>query len=412
MKTRAFFSKIGEFLIRLFRAFNRDQCALRASGLAFASLIALVPLSALLISLFSSLGSFSELVESIQRFLVSVLVPTSQEEVLTYINQFIDNTRGLGVFGLLVFLITAILLLAAIQRTFDAVWGTSSRKNPFRKAATYTSILIVGSFILSIGLNITGILSASFSALLPESASWLIEDLLAIFPLIFLFAVLFFMIRFIPVGPVTTRSALIGALVGASLWEVTRIIFVYYATSVIRLNVIYGSLSIVPIFLIWLYLAWMIVLFSLEVTYVHQHRNHRGGGRAVWELEPAELLHYGLELYLTIAGKFAKGEKPPSAPYLAVELDLSGSDITYLLNKFAAAHLLVSAGEKRPGYMPSRALDSISAEQVARCVFGSPAGWEPGASPAIPLYRSMVDAALESIKGRSIRDILGADQEN
>ena len=402
---------LGDFLRRLFRVFTRDQCALRASGLAFASLLALVPMSALLLSLFSSLGSFSSIVESIQEFLVRTLVPTSQEEVLTYVNQFVENTRGLGVIGIPVFLATSILLLAAIQRTFDAVWGISSRKNPVKKAATYASILIVGSFVLSIGLNVTRSLSSSFSAFFVGEGGWLRDTFLRIFPLLFLYGVLFFMIRFIPAGPVASTSALIGAVVGSVLWEITRLIFVYYANYVIRLSIIYGSLAVIPIFLIWLYLAWMIVLLSLEVAFVHQHRRHRARGKPVWELEPADLLRCGLDLYLTIAGRFVRGTGPPNQAFLASELALSGSDVAFLLSKFSDAGLLIITGDKKPGYLPSRALSTISAEEVAMCIFGRGRETTAGESPAIPLYRSMVEAAYESIKGRSIRDILDNEEE-
>ena len=103
-----------------------------ASGLAFASLLALVPISALLFSLFSGFGAFTSIVESIQAFLIRILVPTQQEEILTYVSRVVENTSGLGVFGLVFFLITSVFLLAGIQRTFDLVWGTVSKRNAVR----------------------------------------------------------------------------------------------------------------------------------------------------------------------------------------------------------------------------------------------------------------------------------------
>ena len=121
-------SYIVIFIKRLFKEFQRDQCMIRASGLAFASLFALVPLSTLLFFLFSAIGSFSDFVKNIQDFLIEQLVPTSQEEIMFYIRRFIDNTRALGVAGLLFFLVTSVFLLNAIQNNFNAVWGSRSQK--------------------------------------------------------------------------------------------------------------------------------------------------------------------------------------------------------------------------------------------------------------------------------------------
>ncbi len=172
MRKPAIIEPFTKFLAQLWREFNRDQCPVRASGLAFASLLALVPVSALLFSFFSGFGAFASIVESIQAFLIKVLVPTQQEEILTYVSRFVENTSGLGVIGLIFFLITSVFLLAGIQRTFDTVWGAVSKKNAVRKFATYVSILIVGSFLLSIGLNITGVLRSSFADILPGNTGW------------------------------------------------------------------------------------------------------------------------------------------------------------------------------------------------------------------------------------------------
>ena len=397
------------FLPRLWNEFNHDQCPVRASGLAFASLLALVPVSALLLSLFSGFGAFSSIVESIQTFLVRTLVPTRQEEILTYVARFVENTRRLGVFGLIFFLITSVLLLAGIQRTFDAVWGTPSKKNTVGKFATYVSVLIVGSFLLSIGLNVTGVLSSSVIQIFSAESDWFQDVFIKVFPAVFLFAALFFMIRFLPAGKVATTSALLGALVGAVLWEAARAIFVFWVSYVIRLSVVYGSLAVIPIFLIWLYLAWTIVLLALEVAFVHQHRKEQSCGVTLWQREPAEVLRCGIELYLIVAEEFGLGSKPPSGAYLANRMGIAERDLLRIIEKFQNANLIIAAGARGRGYVPSRELSSVKAEEVARCVFGTlPEAADPD-QPARRLYDTLVSAACEAIKERSIKEILSLD---
>lgn len=397
------------FLPRLWNEFNHDQCPVRASGLAFASLLALVPVSALLLSLFSGFGAFTSIVESIQMFLVRVLVPTRQEEILTYVGRFVENTRRLGVFGLIFFLITSVLLLAAIQKTFDAVWGTTSKKNTVGKFATYVSVLIVGSFLLSIGLNVTGVLSASVIQIVSAESDWFQDVFIKVFPAVFLFAVLFFMIRFLPAGKVATTSALLGAFVGAALWEAARAIFVFWVSYVIRLSVVYGSLAVIPIFLIWLYLAWTIVLLSLEVAFVHQHRKEQPCGVTFWQREPAEVLRCGIELYLIVAEEYGSRSKPPSSTYLADRMGITERDLLPLVEKLQHANLIIAAGGKDRGYVPSRELGSVKAEEVARCVFGALREAADSDHPARRLYNTLVGAACEAIKERSIKEILSSE---
>ncbi len=408
MHTPVFLRKAAQYLVTLRREFSYDQCPLRAAALAFASLLALVPVSALLFSLFSGFGAFRSIVESIQEFLIRVLIPTRQEEILAYITRFVENTRGLGVIGLVFFLITSVLLLAGIQRTFDAVWGSTPRKTAVTRVATYLSALIVGSFLLSMGLNVVGVVRSSVTQLFSADLEWFQNVFIRVLPGIFLFAALFFMIRFIPAGRVVTTSAFLGAVVGAILWEIARVIFVFWVSYVLRLSVIYGSLAVIPIFLIWIYLAWTIVLVSLEVAYIHQHRENLPAGKSLWEREPADILSSGLGVYLTVAGKFAAGADPPSSAYLANRIGITERDLLKLIEKFREANLLIVVGEKKRGYVPSRDLSAIQTEEVARCIFGTVPHTDSKRLPE-RLYETIVQGAFQSIRGSSIRDVINSE---
>ena len=283
-----FVRKFVRYIRRLSREFQRDQCLIRAASLAFASLLAMVPLSALLFSLFSALGTFTEVLENMQSFLFTQLVPASQDEIMAYIQRFVENTRALGAVGLLFFLITAIFLLNTIQSTFNALWGSRILKNSLRRLATYASVLIVGSFLFSIGLNLAGMLRSLVSGRTVQEISKTLSVLTEVLPSIFIFFALLLMIILIPSGRVRFFSALLGAVVGAVLWEAARRIFFFWVTYVIRLSIVYGSLAVMPIFLIWLYVAWTIVLLSLEVAFVHQHRQLGWLGKRLEQISPAE----------------------------------------------------------------------------------------------------------------------------
>jgi membrane protein len=271
-----------QFFKTLLAEYQRDQCLARAGGLAFATLLALVPLLALMFSLFSALGSFSGLLERFEAFLLTQLVPASQEEIMAYVQRFVRNSRALGVAGLLFFLATAVFLLNAVQNSFNAVWGSRPRRNSLHRLATFASILIVGSFLLSIGLNLFGVARSLVGGPAVAELGRSLSFLTAVAPSVFIFLALLLMIALLPSGRVRFGSALVGAAAGLVLWELARRLFFLWITYVLRMSVMYGSLAAVPIFLIWLYVAWSVVLLALEIAYLHQHRPLRLGCSPFW----------------------------------------------------------------------------------------------------------------------------------
>jgi membrane protein len=403
--------RFGRYLRRLVREFQRDQCPIRAASLAFTTLLALVPLFALLFSLVSALGTFSEVLENLQSFLFQQLVPTSQEEIMAYIQRFVENTRALGVVGLLFFLITAVFLLNTIQSTFDALWGSRTQKNSLRRLATYVSVLIVGSFLFSIGLNLAGMFRTLLGGQTVEDIGKTLTVLTGILPSIFIFLALLLMIQLIPSGRVRFFSALIGAAVGAVLWEAARRIFFYWITYVIRLSIVYGSLAVIPIFLIWLYVAWTIVLFSLEVAFVHQHRQPGWLGKRLEQISPAERFLFGLEVYFQIVGRFYRGEAPPSLNQIARRFSASLSDISYFVDLFQQEGLLLLAGKDNDQLVPARSLDKIRLQELFSSLFGNPkeAPWQ--SEEALSLFESVSGAAVRSLGKTSVLEFLKSSLE-
>ncbi len=407
-----FLRKFVRYIRRLSREFQRDQCLIRAASLAFASLLAMVPLSALLFSLFSALGTFTEVLENMQSFLFTQLVPASQDEIMAYIQRFVENTRALGAVGLLFFLITAIFLLNTIQSTFNALWGSRTLKNSLRRLATYASVLIVGSFLFSIGLNLAGMLRSLVSGQTVQEISKTLSVLTGVLPSIFIFFALLLMIILIPSGRVRFFSALLGAVVGAVLWEAARRIFFFWVTYVIRLSIVYGSLAVMPIFLIWLYVAWTIVLLSLEVAFVHQHRQLGWLGKRLEQISPAERFLFGLEIYFQIAGRFYRGETPPSSTQIARRFSASLADISYFTDLFHQEGLLLFAGEEGDLLVPARSLDKIRLQQLFRTLFGNPkeAPWQ--SEEALSLFESVTGAAVRSLGEISVLEFLKSSLES
>jgi membrane protein len=402
----SFLAAVGRFLGSLFGEFQRDQCLIRAAGLAFATLMALVPLSALLFSLFSAFGSFNDLLERVQAFLITQLLPASQEEIMGYIRGFVQNTRALGVVGLLFFLATAVLLLNTVQNAFNAVWGSRERRGSFRRLVNYASILIVGSFLISIGLNLTGMVRSLLAGPAMAGIGRSLSFLTGVVPFAFIFLALLLMISLIPSGRVRSSSALIGAAAGVVLWELARRLFFLWITYVLRMSVVYGSLAVVPIFLIWLYVAWSVVLLALEIAYVHQHRRFAWLGRSPQQVSPGDRVLFGLELFLEVAGRFHRGDRAPSREDLARRLSGTLAEVSHFANLLQERGLVLFAGTQGDRLLPARSLDRIRLQEVFQCLFGGSAQPAHPNGSALALYEAAIGAAGASLADRTVLDHL------
>ncbi|MDZ7793993.1 MAG: YihY family inner membrane protein [Spirochaetia bacterium] len=148
---RTILSHYSQQVLHFFRFFwkelDNDNCILRAGSLAFSTLLALVPLTAFVFSLLTGFGAFETVRTQLQDFLFRFLIPTQSESALVYIERFIENSRALGVVGLLIFALTSIFLLNGISTNINAIWASTSRVSFIRKFMMYLAVIVIGSLL-------------------------------------------------------------------------------------------------------------------------------------------------------------------------------------------------------------------------------------------------------------------------
>lgn len=403
-------STTGLFLKRLWKKIQDDRCFERASGLSSTTFIALVPVLALLFSLFSAFGSFKGILKEVQASLVKQFLPASQEVITTYINKFIDNTQALGVIGLFFFLITAVFLFNSIQNNFTEIWGSRMKPFSWHRIATYVSILIVGSFLLSIGLNFTEMLRSLIGFPRGMDIGEYFPFLLKIVPLIILFFAFLVLIILLPGDRVYLKSGLIGAAAGTILWEVARKIFFFLTRYVIKLSVIYGSLAAIPLLLLWLYTTWVIVLLSLEITYVHQYWKTTWFLKSPEEMSSKEKILLGLEVYLCIARRFFTEAKPATRLEISDSIHISLADISFFIDNFYNEGLVLFTGKYDRGIVPSKSLDKIALIDIIMCLFGKTVDSLKVGKETFKIYSRIMDSVKSVVGNMSVMDYLNAEE--
>jgi len=170
--------------------------------------------------------------------------------------------------------------------------------------------------------------------------------------------------------------------------------------------VVYGSLAVVPIFLIWLYVAWSVVLLALEIAYVHQHRRFAWLGRSPRQVSPGDRVLFGLEVFLDVAGRFHRGDSPPTREEIARRLNATLAEVGYLTDLLQENGLVLVAGREGGRLVPARSLDRISLRGLFQCLLGSSAQPAQADGPALDLYNAAIGAAGNFLADRTVLDFI------
>jgi len=259
------------FSYRVIERFIIDKCIQRASALAYASLLATVPLVALGFSIFASFQAFDTAASRVRDTLLEYLVPTSQQAVQSYLGTVADKSTALSIFGIIGLLFTSTALLNTIEEAFNDIWRISRARPWLSKFITFWATLTLAPILIGASITITSYFAAlpvlqhvaegaSYIGKTPFLLPWLMSSL----ALASMYAVL-------PNTSVPFRYAFVGGLVAGALFEWAKMGFAFYITHVANYEQVYGALSTLPVFLIWLYLIWVIVLIGSEVTFCMQH---------------------------------------------------------------------------------------------------------------------------------------------
>lgn len=358
---------LWEFVRRVVRRFVNDACSGRAAGLAFSTLFALVPLSAFIVAVLTAFGAFDPLIQEAQQALIEQLVPAVHEEVFASVRQFASNTRALGFLGFFIFLATAILLIRNINTSLNAIWGFRVRRKLWSKIASYTSVIVIGTSLVSASFALGPVVQSLLDAALPGTTPTVFFRGV-ILPPVLLFLAIFSLNILVPAGRVRPASAAVGALVSVVIWELAKRLFVFWSTSVMRFSLMYGSLAVLPIFLIWLYLAWFFILIGVEVSFLFQHRHDSPGEEDGEKIDGpvSVVVDECVNTALVVSRRHRDGE-PAATP----------EDLDYELGSAIADRVRVTLGssglflDTDHGLLPAREVSSITADHLVSSFVGS-----------------------------------------
>jgi len=237
-----------------------------ASSLAFSTVFAIVPLLAVVLSIFAALPEFEAFSLALQEYLANNLLPSQvSSNIMEYLNVFAAQASHLSTIGGIFLVGTIIALVISIDDALNTIWCVQNKRHAARRLFVYILIIVVGPILLSALLWTTAFLAReSFGHVMHLPA--LLELSLKLSP--FIVSALGFMVLFVvvPNTPVLWRDALLGGFVAALLLEIMKFGFALYVTSFSTYTLIYGAFAAIPVFLLWVYFSWLSVLLGAHVA--------------------------------------------------------------------------------------------------------------------------------------------------
>jgi len=245
---------------------SEQQLPQVAASLTFTTVLSLVPLATVVLAIFTAFPMFDRLQSSLQGYLIDSFFPeTLSETILTYVTQFSDKAKGLTAIGIVFLVITALTTMFTVDRVFNQIWNVKRQRSTINKVVLYWAVLSLAPVLIALSISVsTALVGETLSGVNPLLGGMF--PVLNLIPLTLTVLAFAFIYRAVPNRSVHWKDALVGGLLAAVLFEISKRAFAAYITHFPSYTALYGALAAFPIFLLWIYVSWIIVLLGASTV--------------------------------------------------------------------------------------------------------------------------------------------------
>jgi membrane protein len=451
----------AHFWLLVWKNFSRNRCPVKASALAYTTLLALIPMLFVAVSVSSSiLKSEGEqrINQFIDQMLASLTPPSApgtnaspattdaangrevagdgaasttnnlssvaaaddakpisgRDELVRNINHYVQNIQGakLGVTGGAMLVFIAISLLSRIESTFNDIWGVSRGRSIMDQIVKYSAVIFLGPLLLVLGLALTGAPRMQSTRRMIESMPFLFH-LLPVVLLCLSFAVFYILM---PNTKVHWKAALVGGTVGGVLWHLNNYFSILYVSRWVSNSKIFGSLAVIPVFMVGLYFAWLILLFGAQVAYGYQNRAAYLQEKQAENINQRGREFIALRLMQWVGQRFLHGETPATVQDMADGLVVPTRLVQQIMHTLIAARLVVEVAGGETAYAPARPLERINCHDILQALRAGQ-GQElatrdgPARTEVYGEFQKILDAEQKAASGVSVLAMVNRTEE-
>jgi len=254
------------FLAAAIGRFREDRSVQAAGALTFTTLLALVPLLTVVLWLSSTFPAFDKAIGALERAMVAQLLPDSAGSayVTREIGLFADNAVRLGALGLGFLALVALILMLTVEDTLNRIFDVTGRRPLLRRLLVYSALIALGPMLIGASLSMTSTLVGASLGYLDLDAQ--ARMILGLLPFALTCAALTLLYLVVPYRGVDAGHALLGGLFAAAVFELAKRGFALFITQFPTYTLIYGAFAAVPLFLLWVYVSWLVVLVGATLT--------------------------------------------------------------------------------------------------------------------------------------------------
>ncbi len=357
---------LGRVLISSADRFYWDNGFSKAASLAYSSLLSLIPLTALCFGILAAfMSGGEEYMSQIREFFFKQFVPgsTALDALLPLIDRF--SSKMTSLYFIVALLFTSLLLLNSIEYTLNQVWQVYETRRITDRIVIFCAIIVLLPVFAFSGYYTSskveplfadfGLLSGVYHDTVPFLIDWVA------------FVMLYFLV---PKAPVRFIPALFGALIASLLFGLAKHWFAFYIIEFSTYERVYESVALVPIFLIWLYVSWSIVLFGAEISYQAQHLPRIGKlwTRSLMSIGDGSML-LAVQSLIIVAKAFSQGRKIPNELEIAEALGCSSLVLKSSLDSLERAGIIMRGDSRDMPLLLMRSPESISVAEIREAVF-------------------------------------------
>lgn len=355
-----------------------------SAALTYQVIFALVPLLVVMLAVVKGVGGFSSAGGRVQQFLLENILPRIGEapvkgaegsaNIAEQIDKFINNVNAtaVGAVGVVALLYTSISLLTSIENVFNRIWGIKNPRTIIKRLTVYWTFLTLSPVLLAASLSMTGMVQSNkLYVWLTTHVPYFGTATLVLTPFVVAWILFTAFYIFMPNTRVHPGAALIGALISGTAWEGMKTVYIWYNTHVVTNYKFYGSLGTIPVFLLWIYLSWIIVLFGAEVVFAAQHVNTYRREIEQARLSAADRDRLALVVCVEVVRPFVAGAKPPSGEEVASRLNSPVRIVNEILFELSSQGILRAVtltDRKDAGYLPAKDPGVLTARDVVSAV--------------------------------------------
>lgn len=317
LKKLPFYKKTWfQFILFVLRRFETDRCREQAGSLTYTTLFAVVPMLTVFLVIISSIKALEPARQQLQQLIYSNFLPKSTIAFDKVLSAFTDKSSNLTIIGVLFLFVTTVMMLISIETVFNRIWRVTETRGGIIGFMRYWTIISLGPILLGSAFVISSTL-ASMNILSNNFAGYELDGAFILWSISFALTILGFFILYwtIPNRNVPIKAAFISGIFTAVIFELLKNLFGFIMSNFTSYQIVYGAFAAIPIFLLWVFLTWNIILLGVEISYAitafHAGKNQK---------------NHPIIMLLSLLELFYQKQKTGDVVNESEALDILGSD--------------------------------------------------------------------------------------